>query len=133
MSIDMGINQWQFDFECYYCSFKTNNERKYLSHGVMEHFQIKVINYPSTAATGSIKPTYVYGPKPMFPNEADLRKYSLKPQGKPWEYYSPKVLDGQKRQSLQVAWPDKLESKDSSEQILSIQLHQTGLEKEVHV
>ena len=53
------------NYQCYYCSFQTEDEDQYVRHGVKNHLYL-----------------------PIFPGEADLERHNLTPQGKPWEKYN---------------------------------------------
>jgi hypothetical protein len=61
-------------YKCYYCDYSTEREDMYLRHGVVEH-------------------TY----KPIYPNEVELQKYNLTPQGKPWEHFNMTVEEADER------------------------------------
>ena len=67
------------NYQCYYCSFQIDvenpeDEDKYIEHGVKNHFN-----------------------RPIFPNEGDLAKRKLKPQGKRWEKYDITIEEVDKR------------------------------------
>jgi hypothetical protein len=69
-------------YRCYYCyRFETDNESKYITHGVNEHLY-----------------------KPLFPNEVEIIKYNLPPQGKPWEKCNITVKEANDRLSK---WAEK--------------------------
>jgi hypothetical protein len=69
------------NYQCYFCPFKIDNENQYLRHGAGYHLYL-----------------------PMFPNEADLQRYNLIPQSKPWEKSKITVEEAERR--LQ-AWAEK--------------------------
>jgi hypothetical protein len=50
------------DYSCYYCEYRTNNEEEYKQHVVLRH--------PGRLA---------------YPNNPEVEKLGLKPQGKDWE------------------------------------------------
>jgi hypothetical protein len=54
--------------------YKTNDESQYLKHGVRSHLYL-----------------------PMFPYEAHLQRYGLKPQGKHWEKSKITVEEAERR------------------------------------
>ena len=49
------------EYQCYYCDFKTDDEYDYENHVVLIH------------------------DRPAYPNQAEIEKGGLKPQGKDWE------------------------------------------------
>jgi hypothetical protein len=49
------------EYQCYYCDFKTDDEHNYENHVVLIH------------------------DRPAYPNEAEIEKSGLEPQGKKWE------------------------------------------------
>ena len=68
-------------YQCYFCTYKIDGENQYLRHGARYHLYL-----------------------PIFPNEADLQRYNLTPQGKPWEKSKITVEEADGRLS---AWAEK--------------------------
>ena len=68
-------------FCCYYCNFETDDEDLYLQHGVTKHLN-----------------------KPMFPNEAEMRRYQLEPKNLRWE--KPFGTEEEARERL-ARWAEK--------------------------
>jgi hypothetical protein len=69
------------NFNCYHCNFKTDSEQEYVTHGLSFH------RY-----------------KPMFPNEAELERYHLIPQGKRWEK---PFMSKEKAEDNLATWAEK--------------------------
>lgn len=72
-------------YSCYYCPYNTDDENQYLRHGVRNHLYL-----------------------PLFPNEGDLERHKLTPQGKSWEKSNITVEEANRRLRT---WAEKTKNK----------------------
>jgi hypothetical protein len=87
-------------YQCYFCPYKTEDEDQYLRHGVRSHLYL-----------------------PMFPNEADLERYNLTPQGKPWE--KSKITEEEAERRLQ-AWAEKRDRHRNNNRKKEVNINKNG-------
>ena len=68
-------------YNCYYCNYHTDWEQQYIEHGMLKHKF-----------------------KPIFPNQAELERHHLEPQGQRWE--QPFMTEEQAKENLAI-WAEK--------------------------